>query len=158
MVGEPAQVVVIGLGNPDRGDDAIGLDIARRLRGHVPDDVRVVEVTGDALTLIDAWDESAVTYVIDAALSGRAPGTVHRIENDDCCVPRDMTRCSGHAFGLAEALELARALGRAPRRLVIYAVEGECFDLGRGLSADVAAAAEAVTQRLLGDIAGHSGH
>jgi hydrogenase maturation protease len=43
-------------------------------------------------------------------------------------------RCSTHALGVAEAIELARALGRLPARLEVYAIEGARFTAGAGLS------------------------
>lgn len=156
MVSQHTQVTVIGLGSRHRGDDAVGLDVARRVSGCVPKDVRVIEATGDGLALLDAWGNCAVTYVVDAAQSGAPPGTVHRIENDCRCLPKDMVRCSSHAFGLVEALELGRALGRTPPQLVIYAIEGQCFDAGKAMSPEVSTAASIVTQRLLAEIAGRS--
>ncbi len=153
---ESNQVVVIGLGNADRGDDAVGLEVARRLREHKPANTRVIEHTGDTLAMIDVWNEVAVTYVVDAALCGKPPGTVHRIENDAGGARREMLRCSSHAFGFLETLELARALGRAPRRLIIYAIEGRRFEVGHALSLELVVAAEIVTQRMLAEIAAES--
>ena len=41
---------------------------------------------------------------------------------------------SSHGFGLAHAVELARALGRLPSRLIVFAIQGETFDYGESLS------------------------
>jgi hydrogenase maturation protease len=46
---------------------------------------------------------------------------------------------STHVFGVAEAIELARALRQLPPVLVVYGVEGATFEMGAGLSAAVAA-------------------
>ena len=43
-------------------------------------------------------------------------------------------RSSTHAFGVADAVELARALGRLPGRLDVYAIEGASFAAGDRLS------------------------
>jgi hydrogenase maturation protease len=59
---------------------------------------------------------------------------------------------STHAFGLAEAVELARALGRLPRFLVVYGVEGKCFTPGAALSAGVEAAAADAAARVLDEV------
>ena len=40
--------VVVGIGHPDRGDDAVGRIVADRLRGLVPDDVTVLDEDGEA--------------------------------------------------------------------------------------------------------------
>ena len=47
-----AERLVVGIGNPDRGDDAVGRLVARALRGRVPADVRVVEQDGEATALL----------------------------------------------------------------------------------------------------------
>jgi hydrogenase maturation protease len=46
----------------------------------------------------------------------------------------------------AEAVELARALGRLPARTVIYGIEGESFEVGHELTLAVATAAEHVAE------------
>jgi hydrogenase maturation protease len=59
---------------------------------------------------------------------------------------------STHGFGLAEAIELARALGGLPPRCVVYAIEGSSFEEGAALSPPVVAAAAEVARRLCGEI------
>ncbi|HKC86245.1 MAG TPA: hypothetical protein VKG02_09745 [Blastocatellia bacterium] len=50
---------------------------------------------------------------------------------------------------MAEAIELARALGNIPQRLMVYGIEGKNFAAGVGLSAEVEkAAGEAAGQAL----------
>src|SRR5215207_5591238 len=56
---------------------------------------------------------------------------------------------STHAFGVADAIELARTLGRLPARLEIYTIEGADFTAGAGLSPPVAAAVNALTRRIV---------
>jgi hypothetical protein len=52
-----------------------------------------------------------------------------------------------------EAIELARALGQLPPRLIVYGVEGADFTAGEGLSLDVEKAAQAVVRLVLDDVA-----
>jgi hypothetical protein len=47
---------------------------------------------------------------------------------------------STHAFGVHAALELARALGRLPQRVVVLGVVGARFDAGAALSTAVRSA------------------
>jgi Ni,Fe-hydrogenase maturation factor len=62
--------LVIGIGNPDRGDDAAGLAVARNVRAAAPAGVAVIELDGDQLALLDAWDGAA--YELGAPLSPEA--------------------------------------------------------------------------------------
>ncbi len=63
---------------------------------------------------------------------------------------------SSHGLGLAEAVELARALGQLPRSCVVYAIEGESFAVGAPLSPPVATAVADVAARLRVEIDGQS--
>jgi hydrogenase maturation protease len=47
---------------------------------------------------------------------------------------------SSHSIGLRDTVELARALGRLPGRLTVFAVVGRDFSFGTGLTAEVGAA------------------
>jgi len=134
--------VVVGIGNAARGDDAAGLIAARRLRG--------LEHEGDPVALLDAWQGAEVAVVIDAVRSGAAPGTVHRFDASRTPLPAALrSSTSTHAVGLAEAIELGRALARLPPRLIVYGIEGERFDAGDGLTPAVAAAIGAVAAAVL---------
>jgi len=148
----PQRRLVIGIGNEDRGDDAIGPVVARRLRDRVPDGVGVLERDGEATRLLELLAAADEAYLVDAAVAGAAPGTIRRLDPIDVPLPRTLFAVSSHGLGLAEAIELARALGSLPRRLVVYAIEGADFAPGAPLSPAVAAAAVEVEARLLGEI------
>jgi hydrogenase maturation protease len=145
--------LVIGIGHPDRGDDAVGRVVAARLRDSGVGGVEVVETDGEAGKLLDLIDGRDRVIIVDAGLSGGAPGTVHRLDATAGPMPRPMFAMSSHAIGLTESIELARTLGALPRHCLVIAIEAERFDLGAGLSAAVASAADTVVERLLVDLA-----
>ena len=83
--------------------------------------------------------------VVDAVRSGAAPGTVHRFDVGSGPLPAALrSSASTHLLGLAEALELARALGRLPARVTVYGIEAERFDTGAPVTPRVAAAIDDV--------------
>jgi hydrogenase maturation protease len=149
-------VLVIGIGNPDRGDDAVGRLIARSLRTRVPADVRVVEHDGEATALLAELRHARRVWLVDAAKSGAAPGTIHRVDCSlDCTLPTGSV--SSHGFGVAEAVALGRVLDLLPPRCVIYAIEATDFVPGTGLSPPVAAASAEVTRRILEELSHSAG-
>jgi hydrogenase maturation protease len=127
-------VILIGVGNPWRGDDGAGLAVARRVRELSPAGVEVREVEGDATALVEAWSGAEAVVLVDAAESGAPPGTVRRFDARAQPLPVRSLRSSTHAFGVADAVELARALDRLPQRLDVYAIEGASFVAGDRLS------------------------
>src|SRR6516164_5608083 len=145
-------VLVVAIGNPDRGDDGFGPGVAQRLRGRVPPTARILERGGDALALIEDWDGIPSVIVIDAMAPIREPGQVHRIDLADSPLPIGFAPSSSHAFGVAETVELARSLGRLPRYLVAYLVEGEQFGTGAPLSLAVAQAVGDVAERVVNEV------
>ena len=73
-------MLVVGIGNPDRGDDGVGPVIVRRLRGRVPPGTSVRECSGDALALIEDWKGFSSVIVVDAMTQISEPGRIHRLE------------------------------------------------------------------------------
>jgi hydrogenase maturation protease len=98
--------------------------------------------------LLDAWAGAALAIVIDAVRSGAPPGTIHRVDLDARPPAAALRLGSTHAVGLAEAIELGRALDRLPVRLALYGIEGARFETGAGLTPAVARAVETLCQRL----------
>jgi hydrogenase maturation protease len=148
-----ARVLVIGVGNPLRHDDGAGLEVARALRRRAPAArVEVCEHEGETLGLLVRFEDADAVVIVDAVRSGAAPGSVRRVEATGEPVPAELRSSSStHAVGLAEAIELARALGRLPERVILYGLEGARFDAGSGLSPAVGAAVPALVEEVLAE-------
>jgi hydrogenase maturation protease len=146
------RALVIGLGNEYRRDDGVGLVVVRRLKGAAPAHVRVLEESGEGAALIELWQDADTVILIDAVHSGAKPGTLHRFDAHVQPIAKEFFRFSTHAFGVAEGVELARALDRLPPWLIVYGVEGKRFEAGVGLSPEVEAAVEEVVERVLGEL------
>jgi len=131
------RVSVACLGNRFRGDDAVGLLVADGVRAA---GVEVQECEDEPTRLLDSWEELDLLVLVDAVQSGSSPGTVHRVDASSGTLPEGLTLTSSHAFGIGQTLELARALGRLPARVVVYGVEGAVFAAGAGLTPSVASA------------------
>jgi len=131
---------IIGVGNRYRSDDAIGPIIAERLGG--------IELTGDGAQLLELFKQSNEVIVIDAVQSGAPPGTIFRLDANETPLPREMFTSSTHAFGLPEAIELARTLEQLPRTLIVYGIEGENFTAGTSLSHEVSEAIKLVVTQI----------
>jgi hydrogenase maturation protease len=138
------RILVVAVGNPDRGDDGVGPRVARKLSGRLPAEAKLVVRSGDMMSLIEDWAGFAAVIFVDAAAPKGAPGRVHRIDLSKEKLPPELSLTSSHAFGVAEAIELARVLDIAPKQIVVYAIEGACFDAGAPLTPAVLRAAAEV--------------
>lgn len=150
--GVTMKALLIGIGNEYRSDDAAGLMVARLVREKAPERITVREAIGEGAALMEALKEAPTAILIDAVCSGAEAGAIHRIEAHDQPLPVKFFHCSSHAFGVAEAVELARALNQLPPRLIVYGIEGKNFAAGVGLSPQVSEAAQRVAECALEDL------
>jgi hydrogenase maturation protease len=133
-------------GNPDRGDDAAGPLVGRRLQTL---GIEARECS-DALVLLEELRRAGNAIVVDAVETGALPGTVSMWDGAEPLPAYIRFGCSTHSFGVAEAVELARSLGVLPKRLTLYGIEAEPFAFvpGGSPSPAVLAAVEEVAQRI----------
>lgn len=134
--------LLIGLGNPDRGDDGVGVLVARDFPAESMD---VCLARGEATELLALLQGREAVYLVDCVCTGAPPGTLHRFEGE---LPRT-GNASTHGMGLAEAVELARVLDCLPGRLVVLGIEGSAFELGSGVSPAVLLAVPRAVEALL---------
>jgi hydrogenase maturation protease len=153
MTHAPHRRVVLGIGNPDRGDDGAGPAVVRRLRGLLTDETELVEENGEAAALLARLEGAEAAFLVDACASGAPAGSVLRFDAAAAPLPQHTFGLSTHGLGLAEAIELARALRQLPPSCIVYAIEGACFESGAPLTPAVSDAVTEVAQRLYADVA-----
>ncbi len=135
-----ANRLVLGIGHPLRQDDRAGLAVAERLAADPPPGFAIRTHHGEGAGLIELWQGAAQTIVVDAVASGQGAGILHVIDGAAGPLPSALIAHSSHAFGLAQAIEMARALDRLPARFDIVGIEGQAFGHGESMTEAVAAA------------------
>ncbi len=147
-------MLVIGVGNELRGDDGLGVFVVRRLReAALPAGVELVEAQGETVGLIDVWEGAEAVVLVDATRSGGPVATVRRFEASRSPLPTPWRSSSStHAIALDQAIELGRALGRLPREVIVFAVEGRSFDTGARLSDEIESAVDGVAEAALAEV------
>lgn len=133
------KVMILGVGSPF-GDDRLGWVAIEALQRSAA----LAAATGASLSfaaldrpgalLLAHWHDADRVIVVDAVHSGAPPGTPHRFESAALAAAEPV---SSHGFGLASALELARALDCLPSRLVAYGIEIDRSNSGFSLSEPV---------------------
>lgn len=125
-------VCVLALGSALHRDDGAALAAARSLRGEL--DVVLAGRPGPGL--LELLDPATPTLVLDA-VRGVEPGAIVELELDEVARHASV-RTSSHGLGVAEALQLARSLGRPLPPGRFLGLGGERFDAGEGLTPRVA--------------------
>jgi len=138
------KILVAGVGNVFLGDDAFGVEVARRLEGETfPAGVNVADygIRGVHLAyeLLRGYD---TLILIDAAPRGEAPGTVFVLEPDFADEQNVERGESGfvldaHGMDPEMVLGILRDLGGHVDRVVIVGCEPENVEEGMGLSPSV---------------------
>ncbi|KOV53566.1 hydrogenase maturation protease [Streptomyces sp. AS58] len=146
------RIVVIGVGNPLRGDDGVGPETVEALRGRVPDDIVLTVSDGEPARMLDLWRGADTVFVVEALRTRPArPGELHTLTAADAA-DRTAATASTHALGLGECLALAEALGQLPQRLVVHAMEVADVALGAPLSEAVRSALPELIDRVAASV------
>jgi hydrogenase maturation protease len=120
------RVLVAGVGDPCRGDDGFGSEVARRLaRRPLPPGVEVVDFSSRGLDLVFALRQGyQAALLIDTARRGEAPGTLTVIE------PRAGELGEGEEVALDPAaldplglVRFARLFGSVPPQVMVVVCE-----------------------------------
>lgn len=139
-------MLIIGLGNRLRGDDAAGLAVIDRLEAYgCP--AQLARSDGDPASLIPLWEGQDRVVLIDAMHSGVSPGHWRRLEGDQIDALRGR-RLSSHTLDLPQSLALARALDRQAAELTMIGIEAAADTHGAALTPAVAEAVVAVASAL----------
>jgi hydrogenase maturation protease len=158
-VSEKRRTVVVGVGNPLRGDDGVGLAVARLLRERLaPDDgpIDVVELAAGGLRLAESICGYDRALVVDAVAGGAIPiGDVRRLRKEELGATRSLT-CA-HDASFSAALDLIGGLGLPlPGEISVWGigieVAEDCSDrLSEPIARAVPIAAELLVAELESD-------
>ncbi len=133
--------LIIGLGNPLRGDDGVGVRVAQALVDlALPDGVEVVDGGTQGLGIVNLMEGWPRVILVDAADVGVTPGQFIRFGLEEAHLLGDDQHLSIHAAGLRDALLLAQALGTLPHEVIIFGVQPATVEWGSRSSPQVEAA------------------
>jgi hydrogenase maturation protease len=151
------KILVAGVGNLLRADDAFGVHVARRMEAmELPPGVKVVETGIAGMSLVqelqDGWD---ALIVLDAVDLGRPPGQVMMIVPDVIDVyalsleERMDLLADMHLATPERVFMLSRALKVLPEKLLMIGCQPEDAETpGKEMSAPVAAAVDIAIQEV----------
>ncbi len=144
-------MLIVGVGNEWRRDDGAGIEVARRVRDAAGRaGVEVHEQQGELSGLVDLWRGVDRVVLVDTMRARLPAGAVRRFDASHAPLPASVNgSTSTHAFGLSDAIELARTLDRLPARVIVYGIQADRFEAGAGLSQPLTAALPALAEAIL---------
>jgi len=129
--------VVLGLGNPYLGDDGVGIAVAKELqRRNLGEGTLVRAHQTFDLWLLSEYGGASRLIIVDAVMSGSAPGTVTEYE----VAPRQgpLSSLPGlHSLELHDLVDFAGRMGLLSCPVTVIGIEPKDCKLGEGLSPEV---------------------
>ena len=158
MPTERPTILIAGVGNELRQDDAFGVLLAQQLQeeGKLPPSVRVMEIGSAGLHLVQQlFDGYEVLILLDIVKWGGPAGTIHFREvevKDVSQLPEDEKNdflADMHYINPLKALMMAKALHVLPKQVLFLGCESvEHEEIGIGVSPAVAEAMPAALARV----------
>ncbi|HEU4678937.1 MAG TPA: hydrogenase maturation protease [Terrimicrobiaceae bacterium] len=141
--------LVIGYGNPLRGDDGVGWRVAHLLAGALPSGAaRILTVHQLTPELAEAVAGAKLLVLVDASALGK-PGTWRCRE----ITPHAARRIGpGHSFDARALLACARAIYHATPRTLLVSIAGESFTFQESLTPTVEMTLIDVVNRIRGEL------
>jgi hydrogenase maturation protease len=145
------RTLVLALGNPLRGDDGVGLAILETLASaKLPAGVDLLDGGTAGLETAVLLEGYQRLLILDAADFGAPPGSWRRFPyTPELFLTQTTMQGTLHDAGLAEALQLAEAIGFLPAEVLIFGVQPGMIGWEEGLSEEVATVVEEVATAVL---------
>lgn len=147
------RTLVIGIGNPLRSDDGLGVRAAQWLAAKdLPLGVQVEELGTPGWSLVNHLQGWQRVVLIDAVQMGEYPGTWRRMDARQTQLITQDQSVSLHEPGLAESLALAQTLNLMPEEVTVYGVEPACTGPGLELSPEIQKAIPSLVENILEEL------
>lgn len=140
--------LIIGIGNPERGDDCSGLAVVERLNALTKQRAQALCLSGDLTRLLALWEGAGHVILVDMVRCERwAAGSLKHFDLGRDPLPYDVA-CSSHGVSVSQVIELGRVLGKLPQHLELLGIVGAATAVGTAPSPNVAAAVERAALKL----------
>lgn len=130
-------ISVIGIGNPLRSDDAIGillLDFLRECENNISSNVVFIDGGTGGMNLLHIITDYQVVLLIDAVQFGALPGSWKFFSLDDVINQSSTSNMSTHISDIFEVIMIAKKIGKKPPHLYVFGVQPLDLSFGQGLS------------------------
>lgn len=148
------RTLILGVGNPLLGDDAVGVLAAQQLqaRTDLPPHVAVIDGGTEGIGLIPVMETYQRVIVVDAVMMGLPGGTIRRFTWNEVRANSHERTLSLHQSDLTDALVLAEVLHSLPPEVVIYGIQPHNTEWDQPLSQAVERALPVLVDALIHEV------
>ena len=135
--GDTAPVLVLAVGNVLLGDDGVGQEVLghlERLADRWGDHVEFLDGGTQGMALLGFLVGRRAVVFLDAVALGAAPGTLHRLRNQEVLMATPGARMTAHEASAGDLLRAAALVGQLPPEVMVIGVEPASLETGVGLS------------------------
>jgi hydrogenase maturation protease len=152
--GQRLRVLILGLGNLLLRDEGVGIHAVRRFARdyRVSPQVALLDGGTAGMQLVAPIAEAEHLIVIDAVDTGRPPGTVVVLRDEDVPVFFGRSHLSPHQVGLSDVIAVCRLAEGAPASITVLGVEPANLEPGLDLTPPVAAALPRLLRQLIAEL------
>ena len=143
-------VLVLGLGNILIQDEGIGVRVIEQLQRdyEFPAEVEVLDGGTAGMALYEHIVDRSHVIVVDAVKTGRAPGTLVKLENDE--VPALFrNKVSPHQMALSDILAALKIGGEQLPEIVVIGIEPVSLETGLEMSDVVLGKLDALVEQTI---------
>jgi hydrogenase maturation protease len=115
-------------------------------------DIPAETLTGEAYSLIEAWQGEDDVIIVNAAVTGGPHGSISMWDGNGDELSSRWFRCLPHFLSVAEAVGIARRQGTLPRRLRLYGIEARYFEPGSKASTAVLRGVDKVVDDIASEV------
>jgi hydrogenase maturation protease len=145
--------LVLGVGNRLMSDEGIGVHVIERLAAQykLPEEVQILDGGTLGLDLLYYLEGIENLLLVDAAETGKEPGTMIRLEGEK--VPAFLSiKISPHQMGVPDMLAAAKMKDIYPKRLVFWGIQPEQITLSLDLSPRLASKVDLLVEKLVEEL------
>ena len=146
---------IIGVGNPLRRDDGIGIVLLEKLiekKNDLPSDIEFVDGGTGGMNLLHMLALFDRVLIIDAVNFDSKPGTSKLFKSEDVCSKKSSINISTHESDVLKIINLSKELGEIPDELFIFGVQPKDASSGDNLSPELQKAVASLTLSLQNEI------
>ena len=134
------KIGVIGIGNPLRKDDGIGIVLLEKLveiKDDLPDDIEYIDGGTGGMNLLHLFARFDIVVFIDAVNFGGEIAESKFFNSEDVISKNIQIKISTHGSDILKIIQLSKKLGENPDEIFIFGVQPQDMTPGTRLSHEI---------------------